>query len=266
MMHRIGVGREMLAYAAAKLDAGEAIVPEIAMAVKIAATDTGNFSANLLVQLLGGRGYMENNLAPQIFRDTRMLSIGEGANESLVAAIGRSVRMNDSVQSFLAAHPQGKDLAEQVGTISEILDLKRVAGPYVGSVARAWCDSVRGRLAVAALQLAHARVLEVQETREWARLRFEEICLEAQQGSKRVAVALPPRVLQEQIDSLHQWIGDGEQLAADVDLELDPLLKRVSQRDVSRQPSTVEKPSAVEKKELLRKLLTLKTTPVGGNA
>jgi len=256
MMHRIAIGREMLAYIAAKMDAGDALVAEVAMAVKVAATDTGNFAANLLMQLLGGRGYMENNLAPQIFRDTRMLSIGEGANESLVAAIGRSVRMNDSVQTFLAAHPQGQDLAEQIVAISRILDGQPDASPYTGSVARTWLDSVRGRLAVAALELAHAKELEAPETREWSRQRFEEICREAQDGSKRAAVALTPSVLRGQIDSLRKWIGDTEASAPDVDLELDLLLRR----DVTPEQSPVQK------KELLRKLLTLKTTPIGGKA
>src|SRR5271165_927211 len=154
-----------------------------------------------------------------------------------------SIRMNDSVQTFLAAHPQGKDLAEQMVAISRILDGQADAGPYTGSVARTWLDSVRGRLAVAALELAQAKELEVPETREWARLRFEEICREARDGSKRAAVALAPPALRGQIDSLRKWIGDIEPSAPDVDLELDLLLRR----DVAPERS-------VQKKELLRKL------------
>ena len=163
--------------------------------------------------------------------------------------------MNDSVQTFLAAHPQGKDLAEQIVTISRILDDRTHAGPYTGSVAGTWRDSVRGRLAVAALELAHAKELEAPETREWSRLRFEEICREAQDGSKRAAVALAPPVIRGQIDSLRKWIGDIEPSAPEVDLELDLLLRR----DLAPERT-------VQKKELLRKLLTLKTTPIGGKA
>ena len=246
MVHRIAIGREMLFYATARLDEGNPIVPEIAMAVKVSATDTGNFSANLLVQLLGGRGYMENNLAPQIFRDTRMLSIGEGANESLLAAMGRGLRLSDTLHTYLSAHSQGKDLAERIGQISNALEKETEAGPYSGNVARAWHDAVRGRLVVAALELAHARTLAAEtETERWASDRFEEVCREARQGSSRVGAALGPPHLRKQIEDLRVAIGDLEHFAPDVDLAFDPLLRR----DISRKQSTVEK------KELLRTLL-----------
>ena len=257
MMHRISIGKEMLAYAAARVDAGEAPIPEIAMAVKISCTDTGNFSANLLVQLLGGRGYMENNLAPQIFRDTRMLSIGEGANESLLAAVGRSLRMSDTLPAFLSSHPKGGYLAERILAISRALENRGEAGPYSGNVARVWQDAERGRLALGALELASAGNLTETETQQWARLQFEEICREAQQGSRQVAAALPPQRLRKQIEELSQTIGDMETIAPGVDFGLDPLLRRAERKEESRGPS------AGEKKELLRRLLTTESLHLG---
>ena len=114
MLHRIAIAREILTYCATRLDAGVPIVPEVAMAAKVSATDTSNLTAELLVQLLGGRGYMENNLAPQIFRDVRMLSVGEGANEALVAAMGRSIRMTDVIQVFLQHYRKDGDLSSRL--------------------------------------------------------------------------------------------------------------------------------------------------------
>ena len=188
---------------------------------------------------------MENNLAPQIFRDTRMLSIGEGANESLLAAMGRGLRLSDTLHTYLNAHSQGKDLAERIGQISNALETETEAGPYSGNVARAWHDTVRGRLVVAALELAHARTLAETETERWASDRFEEVCQEARQGSLRVAAALGPPHLRKQIENLRVAIGDLEHFAPDVDFAFDPLLSR----DMSRRQSTDEK------KELLRTLL-----------
>jgi alkylation response protein AidB-like acyl-CoA dehydrogenase len=72
---------------------GEKPSAEVAMVLKVSTTASLNRAADLLMQALGGRGYMETNLAPQLMRDARVLSIGEGANEGLVAALGRSVRI-----------------------------------------------------------------------------------------------------------------------------------------------------------------------------
>jgi alkylation response protein AidB-like acyl-CoA dehydrogenase len=55
----------------------------MAVIAKITGADYLWEAADSLVQMLGGRGYMETNLAPQILRDARVLRIGEGPNESL---------------------------------------------------------------------------------------------------------------------------------------------------------------------------------------
>ncbi|MDB4893365.1 MAG: AMP-dependent synthetase and ligase, partial [Gemmatimonadetes bacterium] len=149
MVHRISTDRELLLHAASRLDAGDAIVPEVAMAIKVSATDTGNFAADLMVQLLGGRGYMENNIAPQLFRDARMLSIGEGANEGLIAAVGRSVRIGDAVQGFLVSYEPSGEVVRRLTAASAALERRRTVGPFAGEAAVAWQDAQRGRLAVA---------------------------------------------------------------------------------------------------------------------
>lgn len=64
------------------------------MALKVAASRAFNDATALAMQLMGGRGYMENNEIPRLFRDARSLSIGEGPNESLVGFLG-----NEATQS-----------------------------------------------------------------------------------------------------------------------------------------------------------------------
>ncbi len=256
MVHRIAIERETLAYCAARLDAGDPILSEISMCAKVSATDTGNFAADLLVQLLGGRGYMENNLAPQIFRDTRMLSIGEGANEGLLAAIGRSLRMTDAVPGFLERWQPGGELSRRLAEVSRTLETSGT-GPYTGSAAAAWRDAMRGRLAVVAVNVAAAASVVRQggapETLDWARQRFDELCEEAQRGP---GPALPPNRLRDAIDGLRQAIGDVEPLAPDVDVALDPLLRRESVEQKDGQ-------AVREKREKLRLLLAAKSVQSG---
>src|SRR5262249_50687580 len=159
LVHRAAVTRASLSQCVARLDAGEAIVPEIAMALKVSATDTLNFAADLLVQILGGRGYMENNLAPQIFRDARMLSIGEGANESLVAAVGRSVRLSDAVHRYLRTWQEAVPLAARLSELTRLVDQISAPAAFAGNAPQAWRDAVLGRLACRMLELAAAEDL-----------------------------------------------------------------------------------------------------------
>lgn len=258
MMHRIAIEQETLAYCAARLDAGDPIVPEIAMAAKVSATDTGWFSADLLMQLLGGRGYMENNLAPQIFRDARMLTIGEGANEGLVAAIGRSVRMTGAVPDFLRRYRPNGDLASRLTKLSQSLE-NSSTGPYCGSLAEAWRDSVRGRLAIAALNLAAAEAIKAkggtQETLEWAKCRFEGLSLEADGGASPTFSALTADGIRDSVGGLGEFIGDLEPLAPDVDFDLDPLLRREGPQAVAESDHAPDTESLQRKKQQLRELL-----------
>jgi acyl-CoA synthetase (AMP-forming)/AMP-acid ligase II/alkylation response protein AidB-like acyl-CoA dehydrogenase len=258
MMHHIAIDQETLVYCAARLDAGDPIVPEIAMAAKVSATDTGWFSADLLMQLLGGRGYMENNLAPQIFRDARMLTIGEGANEGLVAAIGRSVRMTDTVPDFLRRYRPNGDLASRLTKLSQSLE-NSSTGPYYGSLAEAWRDSVRGRLAVAALNLAAAEAIKAkggtQETLDWAKRRFEGLSVEADGGASPTFSALTAERIRDSVSGLGEFIGDLEPLAPDVDIDLDPLLRREGPQAVAESGHAPDAESLQRKKQQLRELL-----------
>ena len=253
MLHRVMIGRELLAFCASRLDAGNAIVSEIAMAVKVSATETGIYSADLLMQVLGGRGYMENNLAPQILRDVRMLSIGEGANEALLAAIGRGVRMSSSVDDFLRRYQRRGDLAQRLTQVSEDLGNAGDSGPYTANATVSWRDAQRGRLAVVALEVAAAEAVASRtpwhaEAHTWARLQWECACREACQGPDASVTALPSNRIRPLIDGFREIIGDVEPMAPDVDFGLDPLLRR----DPPPKPETND---LAKKKELLRKLL-----------
>jgi alkylation response protein AidB-like acyl-CoA dehydrogenase len=180
LLHRIAIGRELLRTCGQRLDAGEELPAEIAMAVKVQTTDTANFAADLLVQLLGGRGYMETNLAPQIFRDARMLSIGEGANETLIAGLGRGVRMGHGVPAFLRSYDAGGEVVDRLMAISTNLEQHCATMSMAGYSPRVWQDAVRGRLAVAALGVAAARGDSQAIT--YARTEFERLCAEAEAG------------------------------------------------------------------------------------
>jgi hypothetical protein len=231
LLHRAALDRELVAHCAAACDADAPVVPEIAMLVKVRATDSALAAADLLVQVLGGRGYMETNLAPQILRDARMFTIGEGANESLIGAVGRSVRLTDAVPAFLAAYRPAGDLAARLRGCAAELERHAVLGPYRGSDVQVWRDATLGRLAALALGVAAAealteRGLAPQETLAWARHRFERACRDAERAPDEAAAFLDADRIRATVAGYREAIGDLEPLAPDVDWTLDPLLRR----------------------------------------
>ncbi|MEM9508975.1 MAG: acyl-CoA dehydrogenase family protein, partial [Cyanobacteria bacterium P01_E01_bin.35] len=82
------------------LDEGVVIPVELYAACKTSAPEFYWQAADSLVQFLGGRGYIETNIAPQILRDARVLRIFEGPTETLNMFLGsRIVNCNNLAQS-----------------------------------------------------------------------------------------------------------------------------------------------------------------------
>ncbi|WP_264770467.1 acyl-CoA dehydrogenase family protein [Coxiella burnetii] len=60
----------------------------LSITCKIFGPEFLGFGVDRLVQLLGGRGYIESNQVPQLFRDARLLRIFEGPTEMLLMYLG----------------------------------------------------------------------------------------------------------------------------------------------------------------------------------
>jgi alkylation response protein AidB-like acyl-CoA dehydrogenase len=215
LLHTIASVRGLLGRCAATLDSGQPLPTEVAMAAKVFVTDSVNVATDLAMQLLGGRGYMETNLIPQLLRDGRALSIGEGANEGLTAAIGRGTRLGGSVQQYLR-----KESGEKW---ADALDELAAAGGVHGSMI--WRDALLGRAAIAAI-VGQAAEGESEPCRDWAVKRFEEQCREAARAASGAPGLLSTSEIVSVVDGFSEIIGDHEPEAPDVDWELDPLLRR----------------------------------------
>ncbi|MGK7942282.1 MAG: acyl-CoA dehydrogenase family protein [Crocosphaera sp.] len=70
------------------LDQEKTVYEEAYLTAKIIAPELMWKTADNLIQLLGGRGYIESNIAPQILRDVRLLRIFEGPTETVRNYLG----------------------------------------------------------------------------------------------------------------------------------------------------------------------------------
>jgi Acyl-CoA dehydrogenase, C-terminal domain len=199
------------------------------------------------MQLLGGRGYMENNLAPQILRDARVLSVGEGPNEPLTTQVGRKMRHTGAISSYLLTDRDGSDLnAVLAGAIHEITDrCLSGAGPFADrSKNQLWAEWLIGgvtceALLLAAMRAAHRRspIPHLRRALDWSEHRFARTLQRARDGRPEDRLMPTSGEISALVEHYAGAIGDLEEGLAGEEAELDSLL---SQKSVSPTNPLVE--------------------------
>jgi acyl-CoA synthetase (AMP-forming)/AMP-acid ligase II/alkylation response protein AidB-like acyl-CoA dehydrogenase len=219
-----------------RMDSAQHVPAEVPMAAKVIGSDGLNWAAGQLMQLLGGRGYMENNVAPQILRDARVLSVGEGPNEPLTTQVGRKARHTDSISSYLAADRDGADVETLLKVVvPEIVDRwLRHPGPFADhSTTQLWAEGLIGQvtcdaLLVAALRAAHRRSATPALVRAlaWTEERFARTSRRARDGRPEDRLIPTGSEISELVSHYTGAIGDIEQSLAGEEEELDPFLRQ----------------------------------------
>jgi len=235
---------------AASIDDGDHVAVDY-LACKAAASELLGEAADQLVQVLGGRGYIESNIAPQILRDARVLRILEGPSETLYMRLGAVLAMPDSaVTAFLVRRlGQPQWAAELAAAVAEIDGAARRGEGLFSDEVRVtqWLEYRKGQLAAAALLgAAAAQRLAAGGATEtaaravaWSRQRFAALHREImEQMAERVPCASTAALL-AQIDSYADAIGDIEQQLPGEAQQLDPalrLLQRIPDASSPRPP------------------------------
>jgi natural product biosynthesis luciferase-like monooxygenase protein/amino acid adenylation domain-containing protein len=178
------------------MDQGRHVPPEAFVACKIAGPEYLWFAADSLMQTLGGRGYIETNIAPQLLRDARLLRIFEGPTETLEMFLGASAT-GDTLSQFISNDLGAPQVAQELKTaVAELTDKGE----------RGWVLWQAGKLAT------HA-ILWAASGSEWARRQFQKARPEIQEPPTPVA-------------GYQDAIGDLEQTLPCEDHDLDPMLRR----------------------------------------
>ena len=192
-------------------------------------------AADMLVQVLGGRGYMEPNIAPQLLRDARVVRVFEGPTETLnmflgARALNHPEGLRHLILDLLGVRPVLERLEDAARAIEERCtgptspfqdrpSAIRFANSAVGEVATlavlwAVVESERARVPTPALARAA----------EWSRLSFEEAVERNLRGCPADAVMLDSGGASELVSSYVETIGDVEQTLDGADVLLDPML------------------------------------------
>ena len=226
---------------ARRLDAGLSVPPEVPMAAKVFGSDSLNAAAGQLMQFLGGRGYMENNLAAQLLRDARLYSVGEGPNEALTTQLGRKTRLTDAIDRYLRASAADCRPADMLAMASgEALErCLNSPGAFADRAsALLWTDALVGQLACDALLLA--AVCEAQNicpsdrrlrAIDWAELRLAQSLRRAREGDHEERLMLTSCAAAATVALYSDSIGDVEQALPAEEEALDGFLKKTPGSD-----------------------------------
>lgn len=86
---------------------------ELALASKILASEFVWQTVDIAMQMTGGRGFLENNILPQLLRDCRAFRIVEGANEPLAIWLGRTAFHTEIIYHLLRTKFNNQTLADE---------------------------------------------------------------------------------------------------------------------------------------------------------
>nr|WP_267498746.1 AMP-binding protein [Massilia sp. IC2-278] len=190
--------------------AGNAALQDACSACKCVLSELLWSAADSLMQLLGGRGYLENNIAARLLRDARVLRILEGPSEALYAHLGALVRT--------PGNPLARIIAGLFGAPALADSLARLPAAGQGQ----WQDWRNGEFAAWTLLAAAAR----GEAAAWAARRLDAL-RDAIAAERPAAGACPSAAaLLARVQAYALAIGDVEQTLPGAAYALDPLLGR----------------------------------------
>jgi acyl-CoA synthetase (AMP-forming)/AMP-acid ligase II/alkylation response protein AidB-like acyl-CoA dehydrogenase len=216
-------------YVSGSLDEGKTPPGWLMMVLKVAATEYLNSTAGAVVQLLGGRGYMENNEVSRIWRDAKSLTIGEGPNESLIGFLGQPQSLAALLDWLSANSCGGGEIQSLVATSCEkILECSRQLVSLTTAQREQWAHYLAGTVAIPAIldTIVHRVGTPTFEgTRDWIRRIFQVTMEGAQHWAQKGPATATSKHRHDHLRGIGDSIGDLHQVLPGEDFAMDPLLE-----------------------------------------
>lgn len=220
------------------IDDGYTIPVEIYTACKTAAPEFFWQAADSLVQLLGGRGYIETNIAPQLLRDARILRIYEGPTETLNMFLGSRVsHNNEALHQFISCSLEAPQVAESIKAAVEQINSRYTSTKTKNTFSESgtalrWANACMGKVITLGILLAAVEGAfkrsgseRLYRTITWAKLNFEQKLASVLSGTSAEAVMSSPDIMTNVISDYTCAIGEIEQTLPGEAHDLDEMLR-----------------------------------------
>ena len=254
---------ETLVFTVAELlDKGFSVPEEVYTACKTSGPEFFWQAADQLVQLLGGRGYIETNIASQILRDARVFRIFEGPTEPLSMFLGsRAINKGEELQKFLSESLGMPQVAQRFKAATEKINQHIKSSQSLFSnqnKAVRWIYFRTGELTTLAILLATVQRAFEDNASEDLRHAINWVELQFEQKLKNIISETTSQLVLENADNFitkipdadtittriydyAKTIGDLEQTLPGEDYELDELLRCQTSKSESKTDTAVER-------------------------
>ena len=193
------------------------------------------------MQLLGGRGYIESNMAPQIMRDCRVLRIFEGPTEVMCAYLGAQIEAkSETLKGYMCQQLGASKLFEELMSVSDEvvrIGYDRQARFQDRRARKAWVQYGLGNIAAATIALAATQKVALSNndpmkakhfpgTIEWCRRTLDNTISMVLDGLTDSSRQISRPDLEEVVSSYSNSIGEIEQRAPNAERTLSPWLQK----------------------------------------
>jgi alkylation response protein AidB-like acyl-CoA dehydrogenase len=217
------------------LDEGKSVPPEAYLITKIIAPELMWQAADNLMQLLGGRGYIESNIAPQIFRDARLFRIFEGPTETLQMHLGllalyHTSQLCSSFNEFLEATEISDKLqhtAEFCASFLKNQNLSRSSNKKLSKIlSQKLGDVAAWGFVLACIQKSYQNQPsnELKRIEQWSQQNFQAKIANAMNGNLCEEIVLDTNHIENLINQYAEVIGNFEQTMPGEEDKLDEYL------------------------------------------
>lgn len=245
------------------LDQNEDVPVELLTVCKIIGSEYFWRAADSLVQGLGGRGYIENNIAPQLLRDARVFRVFEGPTETLFSYLGSRVLNNSQVlfkfiENKLHANHINKKIDSILAKVQEHFTQNNLK--KLNNVANLqWQTYVLGELVcycilLSAVEYANKNkpTAELERSSLWVQQCIEQLLKQRLDNQTALSsVMLNSEGIQELIHAYQTSIADIEQSMLGEDHALDSYLVKHHAKKINDAPLIVEEEASEGNKTIV---------------
>lgn len=228
---------------------------EVFVVAKMLSSETLGWVADLLIQMLGARGYEEASGISKIYRDARAFRIFEGPTEALNMYLGsKTLEKNSILEFFFCNILKQKKQFEMMQ-----LDIEKVKNHCVQQKKKLfakpfsveyWTQFLVGEIASYGFLLAFMQYKVLGEKSDclnrsliWVQSKYKEAVQKGLKFSCGEEVLIPVEIIETIISNYTNAVGDLEQLRQSRSIDIDPLLSnKVDKSDVESQSVQQSKP------------------------
>jgi acyl-CoA synthetase (AMP-forming)/AMP-acid ligase II/alkylation response protein AidB-like acyl-CoA dehydrogenase/acyl carrier protein len=240
VMHQVAGIEALIDGVAERIDAGHEVAPEVLAVCKSVSTEVLWAAVDRTMQLAGGRGYIESNFIPQLFRDARVFRIFEGPTETLHHFVGTSaLRGRKPIRAYLCDVLDDATVTAHYDVVVQELHASLSQGER-DTVLEDWqCLALGEYLDHLLVYGAACGRGAAAATRGWLRDRLEVARAKLESARPAFAAISSADALHSFGEALDREIGPREQHAALPGMGLDPLFAGPAISDAGK-PAPVE--------------------------